>query len=63
MTVSTIDCICTELVVCPHCGTKDECGYEFFNVSDDTEATCPECDREFLVSRQVETTYSSRVKP
>lgn len=53
----------TKQIVCPHCGytftNSHECGYEGWE--EDWEEECPECDKKFQASRNIEITYCTEI--
>jgi hypothetical protein len=55
---------CEDAIVCPWCGYIDrdssEWSPERHGPEGDGEATCGDCNRDFVCSRQVSWTYSTR---
>lgn len=53
----------TRNAVCPYCGNEDLSSWEinFGNCMDgETETACGSCGEEYIVTRNVEVTYSTR---
>ena len=57
---SEIDCWNTDEIVCPYCGAVHGDSWEFGKGEDIGEMNCDYCGREFIATRNIETTYSSR---
>jgi transcription elongation factor Elf1 len=58
------DCEYQNDATCPHCGyvVRDSWEINFQNSGGEVEMTCGECEKDFIVWRQIQVTYSTRPK-
>ena len=56
-----LDCSYNSEIMCPYCGESDSDSWEVRGEPDEErQITCGYCEREFLFTRSLEVTYSSR---
>lgn len=54
-----------DYLICPYCGAKIRINPEIFSdlaMDDEEEVYCEDCDHDFVASREVNVSYSSRKK-
>ena len=54
-----------DYIICPYCGAKIKINPEIFSnyaIDDEACVYCEDCDNEFIASRGVNVSYSSRKK-
>ena len=54
-----------DYIICPYCGAKIKINPEIFSnyaIDDEACVYCEDCDNEFIASREVNVSYSSRKK-
>lgn len=54
-----------DYLICPYCGAKIRINPEIFSdlaMDDEEEVYCEDCDHDFVASREVKVSYSSRKK-
>ncbi len=62
MGIKEIDCTYTKEIICPYCGYEFSDSWEYnrrMEGGDSTELECPECDKKFTATMDIEITYKS----
>ena len=60
--IKEIDCFCTTEIICPYCGHEHSNSWEFLTDGDLKGFACDNCDKEFCIEVEHETTYTSSKK-